>query len=116
MQRQANNRHHLILEAMTFLFRSRDLTFQKSRAYAGAQAASMRQEAEYNVARAFHQIGLLALAVRYYERGIGESEGVEGGLGRRDLVAECAHNLGLIYALSGNMAGVRAVTEKHLVL
>jgi general transcription factor 3C polypeptide 3 (transcription factor C subunit 4) len=116
IQRQANNRHLLILEALTFLFRYRELIFQKSRGYEGAVAASMSQEAEYNIARAFHQIGLFTLAVRYYERAIQESEGTKGSLGRRDLVGECAHNLCLVYALSGNMAGVKAVTEKYLVL
>jgi general transcription factor 3C polypeptide 3 (transcription factor C subunit 4) len=119
MQRQANNRHHLILEATTFLFRYRALYIQKSHAHAGTAGAVMRQAAEFNIGRAFHQLGLFTLAMRYYERAIKVSEQLSQGRlfgGRRDLVAECAHNMCLIYALSGNMAGVKAITERYLVL
>ena len=116
MQRQANNRQLLILQGMTFLFRYRQLYIAKSHAYDGTACAGMRQAAEYNIARAFHQLGLFTLAMRYYNRAIGVSEEFGGGLGTRDLRRECAHNLCLLYALSGNMAGVKATTEKYLVL
>ena len=83
----------------------------------------MKQEAEYNVGRIFHQLGLLTLAVGYYVRAInlgnlGETEG-SGEMGRLDgggVTFEAAHNLALVYALSGNMSAARDVTEKYSVL
>ena len=71
----------------------------------------MRQQAEYNLARAFQQLGLFTFAARYYEDAIRISEEM-GGLGKRDLVFECAHNLGLTFMLSGNYEAAKEVTEK----
>ena len=90
--------------------------FSKSAQFPGVQGAVMRQQAEYNVARAFQQLGLFTFAARYYENAVRISEDVEGGLGRRDLVFECAHNLNLIFTLTGNNEAAKEVTEKYLVL
>jgi len=90
--------------------------YSKSDHYSPVQAAAMRQQADYNVARAFQQLGLFTFAARYYERALRISEEVEGGLGKRDLVFECAHNLNLIFTLSGNNEAAKEITEKYLVL
>ncbi|KAJ3085898.1 transcription factor TFIIIC subunit tfc4 [Quaeritorhiza haematococci] len=55
MQRKSENRHMHIMQGFTFMFRYYELRGQN-------------QEACYNVARAFHQIGLTHLAIPYYER------------------------------------------------
>ena len=115
MQRQADNRHIMVLQALTYIFQYYHMYRERSQKYAGRAGAAMRQAAEYNVGRAFHQIGLFTFAIRYYERTIGISEEF-GGLGRRDMVFEAAHNLNLIYALSGNLQAAREITERYLVL
>ena len=115
MQRQADNRHTMILQAMTYIFQYYRTYNEKSDKYGGRDGATMRQAAEYNVGRAFHQIGLLTFAIQYYERAIGISEDF-GGLGKRDLVFETAHNLNLIYSLSGNYLAAKEITEKYLTL
>ena len=111
VQRQADNRHLMILQGLTFIFNYYNLILKSSESYSPPDSARMKQEAEYNVGRAFHQLGLLTLAVGYYERAI-EVEGVKGGGVR----FEAAHNLALVYALSGNMGASRDVTERYLVL
>jgi general transcription factor 3C polypeptide 3 (transcription factor C subunit 4) len=113
MQRQADNRHILILQGMTFIFQYYRLYKERSHRYTGGISASMRQAAEYNVGRAFHQLGLLSLAVKYYERALMVDV---SGFEKRDLKFEAAHNLGLIYAFSGNYKAARELTEKYLVL
>jgi general transcription factor 3C polypeptide 3 (transcription factor C subunit 4) len=115
MQRQADNRHVLILQAMTFIFQYYRGYYAKSHEFERVSGAAMRQQAEYNVARAFHQVGLFTFAVKYYETAIGISEEF-GGLGKRDLIFEAAHNLNLIFCLSGNYQAAKKITEKYLVL
>jgi general transcription factor 3C polypeptide 3 (transcription factor C subunit 4) len=114
MQRQADNRHILVLQGMTFLFQYYRAIKQRSMIYPGIQGAAIRQEAEYNIARAFHQIGLMTIAIGYYERVIGISE--EMGELKNDLVFEAAHNLSLIYFMSANYEAAKEVMEKYLVL
>ena len=75
----------------------------------------MRQQAEYNLARAFQQLGLFTFAARYYKDAIRISVEMRG-LGKRDLVFECAHNLGLMFTLSGNYEAAKEVTERYVVL
>ncbi|CAB4401438.1 unnamed protein product [Rhizophagus irregularis] len=55
MQRISDNRHLQIMQAFTFLYNYYEL---KER----------NQEAEYNLGRAFHELGLYHLAVPHYER------------------------------------------------
>ena len=114
VQRQADNRHIMILQGFTFIMQYYRLTLKKSESYARRERARIRQSAEYNVGRAFHQLGLLTYAVKYYEQVIEISEG-EGGL-ERDLIFEAVHNLSLIYCLSGNVEAARLITEKYLVI
>jgi general transcription factor 3C polypeptide 3 (transcription factor C subunit 4) len=116
MQRQVNNRHISILQAMTFIFQYYQLQYTKSQNYDGVDRATVRQQAEYNVARAFHQVGLETFAVKYYENALRISEEFERGLGKRDLKFEAAHNLNLIFQLSGNIQAAKEITEKFLVL
>jgi general transcription factor 3C polypeptide 3 (transcription factor C subunit 4) len=101
----------MILQGLTFIFNYYNLILKSSELYPPPDSARMKQEAEYNVGRVFHQLGLLTLAVGYYERAI-EVGGVAGGGVR----FEAAHNLALVYALSGNMGASRDVTERYLVL
>jgi len=60
VQRVTDNRHLQIVQGFTFLYKYFDL--RKDIQYA--------QEAEYNLARAFHGLHLTHLAIPYYERAL----------------------------------------------
>ena len=81
MIRTCKNRHANIVKGFTFLYRYFDIS-EKS------------VEAHYNLARAFHFIGCLHLAVPLYEKVIANENA--------DLKNEAAFNLSLIYYSIGN--------------
>ncbi|EAU87482.2 hypothetical protein CC1G_02241 [Coprinopsis cinerea okayama7 len=88
MQRQSDNRHHLIAQGMAFLSQYRALRSKSPRTV---------REVEYNFGRIFHQLGLYSYAVKQYERvlELAERDG-------DDLYAkEAAYNLSLIYVFTG---------------
>ncbi|KAJ7236030.1 hypothetical protein C8J57DRAFT_1377318 [Mycena rebaudengoi] len=90
MQRQADNRHHLITQAMGFLTRYRHLR--------GEQADGIG-EVEFNFGRAFHQLGLYSHAVTHYEKVLDLAQ--EHQSKYTSLAQEAAYNLSLIYAMTG---------------
>jgi len=116
IQRQADNRHILVLQAMTFLFQYYRSCYSQSNKYPAREGTAMKQQAEYNVARAFHQLGLFTFAVKYYTNALKLSEEFEGGLGKRDLKFEAAYNLNLIYCFAENYEAAKVISEKYLVL
>ena len=94
-------------------------------------------EAAYNIGRAAHQLGLVHLAVPYYESvlahtptpsaaaGVGGAGGegpdglapeVAAATGSMDLRREAAHNLALIYSSSGAHELAREVLREHLTI
>ena len=83
----------------------------------------MDQERNYNLGRAFHQIGVVHLAVPYYERvlayyggdGTRPAEAAVPGLGL-GLRREAAHNLVRIYKASGSLSAARLVMMRHLTI
>lgn len=88
MQRQSDNRHHLVTQAMAFLTQYRSLR--------GSGMQSVR-EVEYNFARTFHQLGLYSYAVKHYENVLELAE-----KNNDDLFAkEAAYNLSLIFVFTG---------------
>ncbi|KAI0696177.1 TPR-like protein [Cytidiella melzeri] len=92
MQRQADNRHHLVTQGLAFLTRYRD--------FRGEDAPD---EVEYNFGRAFHQLGLLTLAVKHYERVLAQVEKRVAADSEADtgVAPETAYNLSLIYMTTG---------------
>ncbi|KAI0072549.1 TPR-like protein [Panus rudis PR-1116 ss-1] len=108
MQRQADNRHHLVTQAMTFL--------TKYRALRGTNAEGM-EEVEYNFGRAFHHLGLMALATHHYSRVL---QLVENRLAKGDqdvgLAGEAAYNLSLIYVSTGATALAEKLYRRWLSL
>ncbi|EDR07780.1 uncharacterized protein LACBIDRAFT_297936 [Laccaria bicolor S238N-H82] len=88
MQRQSDNRHHLVTQAMAFLTQYRSLRGS------GMQSVP---EVEYNFARTFHQLGLYSYAVKHYENVLELAE-----KNNDDLFAkEAAYNLSLIFVFTG---------------
>ena len=86
--------------------------------------AAQDQERNYNLGRAFHAIGLVHLAVPYYERVLayygGSDHGSEAGTdaprGGCGLRREAAHNLVHIYRASGSIALARQIMRAHLTI
>jgi len=90
MQRQADNRHHLVAQAMAFMSKYRELRKEEPDGIG---------EVEFNFGRAFHQLGLHSYAVKHYEKvlELGEkAESIEATLAR-----EAAYNLSLIFVQTG---------------
>ena len=145
IKRQAENRHGLIIEGLSFLFKYLERREQST-------ALVERQEATFNVGRAFHMLGLAHLAIPYYERCLeisgemqkdrgartGESGKVvqedadgdavlpdagnaEDGKGaedeyKEDFAMEAAYALQVIWLASENVEQAMEITEKWLVI
>ncbi|KIK67134.1 hypothetical protein GYMLUDRAFT_37174 [Collybiopsis luxurians FD-317 M1] len=97
MQRQSDNRHHLIAQGMAFLSKYRSLrTVDPARIC----------EVEYNFGRLFQQLGLHSHAVNHYERVLKlsdtqEKENQNSLHSGASFAKEAAYNLSLIYVLTG---------------
>ena len=112
LKRQADNRHHILMQGMSFLFDYYDCR-------QSSISSSERQEAEYNVAHAYHILGLTHLAIPYYERCLAMSADVQvEKLGSRaeDFAREAAFALQNFWAASGNMEKAQGLTDKWLVV
>eukprot|EP00657_Telonema_sp_P-1_P000980 TRINITY_DN1204_c0_g1_i1.p1 TRINITY_DN1204_c0_g1~~TRINITY_DN1204_c0_g1_i1.p1 ORF type:complete len:215 (+),score=47.50 TRINITY_DN1204_c0_g1_i1:222-866(+) len=84
MHKNAVCRHKVVLDAVAFFH----------------QYASLRDcpsESNFNLGRAFHQLGMMHLAIPYYQK-------VLGSVHDTTLKMEAAYNLSLIYAKSGSTA------------
>ncbi|TCD69113.1 transcription factor TFIIIC subunit tfc4 [Steccherinum ochraceum] len=106
MQRQADNRHHLITQGLAFLSKYRSLRGEDS---------SQVEEVEYNFGRAFHQLGLLTHAARHYERVL---EATETRLRQEEedpgVARTAAYNLSLVYVSTGATPKAEALYRRWL--
>lgn len=106
MNRRAANRHLLVMQAFTFLYKY----------YALCKG---NQEANFNLGRAYHQLGLTHLAVPYYEKVLSlasEESKYKKTKPEENLKKEAAYNLSLIYRASGNDALARKMLKEFLVV
>lgn len=116
LKRQAPNRQYLLTQGFAF--------FHKYHAHRVASAyAGERQEAKFNLGRAYHIIGLGHLALKHYKEVLDESVRERGGepftaevMGREDLALEAAYNIKTICFQMGDLEGARAITEEWLVV
>lgn len=112
LKRQADNRHHILMQGLAFLLEYYDYRQLSNR-------CSEKQEAEYNVAHAYHLLGLTHLAIPYYERCLAMSVAAQledSGHGAEDFAKEAAFALQNFWAASGNMEKARELTKKWLVI
>lgn len=119
MKRQTENRQFGICQGLSFLYRYYDLRCRSA-------WAIDRQEAEYNVGRTYHMLGLTHLAVKSYEKALALSERVQGekrereaegeDIGQEDFATEAAFSLASMYALGDNNEMARKVAEEFLVI
>ncbi|KAK0623355.1 hypothetical protein B0T14DRAFT_428498 [Immersiella caudata] len=129
LKRQATNRQYLLAQAFAFLFRYYhdrlgDSQSQANRPEQIAATAAERQEAHFNIARAYSLIGLGNLAMIYYKKVLEEADAdregerlLQGGkVGDEDLTLEAAYNVRTTCYLLGDVEGAKAVTQRWLVL
>ncbi|OCF58798.1 hypothetical protein L486_03288 [Kwoniella mangroviensis CBS 10435] len=99
MNRQSDNRNYQLAQGMAFLTRYRKLS---------SPGPITQEQVEYNYGRSFHGIGINHLAVSHYERVLKSIEKrMENSLDpdairSSSLAYQSAHNLILLYAISGN--------------
>lgn len=77
-----------------------------------------KQETYYNMARAFHQIGLLPSAIHFYKLVLEEDPGdlVKQHANLLNLKKEAAFNLHLIYLQSENHLLARMYLENYIII
>ncbi|CCM04149.1 uncharacterized protein FIBRA_06311 [Fibroporia radiculosa] len=95
MQRQADNRNHLITQAsvgLAFLSQYRSIRGENTDGV---------EEVEYNFGRAFQQLGLHSLAARHYERVLELAEKRAATDSQDGLAREAAYNLSIIFVTTG---------------
>ncbi|KAK2070597.1 hypothetical protein P8C59_005080, partial [Phyllachora maydis] len=125
-QRQAKNRQYALAQGFAFLFR-----YYHGRLEDGRCTPGQRQEAHFNMGRAYNMVGLGHLAVDYYAKVLDEAtaearrtgapEGdpvriVDPVLGRDDLAVEAAYNIRTMAYMMGDLEGASAITRQWLVL
>ncbi|THH16344.1 hypothetical protein EUX98_g9314 [Antrodiella citrinella] len=108
MQRQADNRHHLVTQGLAFLAKYRKIR---------GEDMEHLDEVEYNFGRAFHQLGLLTHAARHYEQAL---EIAEKRMREDDqdygMAQTAAYNLSLIYATTGSTPKAQSLYRRWLSL
>ncbi|KAF2201890.1 TPR-like protein [Delitschia confertaspora ATCC 74209] len=109
MKRQSENRQYQLQQGLSFAGRYYDLRTKDG-------VAVHVQEAEFNMGRLWHMVGLTHLAIPAYERCIALKQEVEMEKGREDFSAEAAYAMQTILALAGDFRGARRVTEKCLII
>lgn len=112
LKRQSENRHYLIMQGLSFLFVYYDLRHS-------SKSLQEKQEAEYNVARAYHMLGLTHLAIPYYQKCLDLSQDLHDSKTNiivDDFGRDAAMALQGIWAQGGNTEMARAVTERWLIM
>ena len=115
MKRQTENRQYAIQQGIAFVQR-----FHELRTFNGD--VSHTQEAEYNMAKIWHMLGLAHLAIPGYEKVLALSDQIDGEAAidgyavKADYAKEAAYALQQLFALAGNQEAAAAITEQWLVI
>lgn len=100
MQRLTGNRHFQILQGFKYLYQYHELRYAS---YTDIE----KQEADYNIGRAFHLLGLFTPAVKYYNKVLNDFEDSK-------LKKHAAYNLILIYNESENFEFSNVLMDRYL--
>ncbi|EZA58406.1 hypothetical protein DMN91_006341 [Ooceraea biroi] len=105
-QKMSAKKNQLVIQALAFFKKYMQLR------------ANGQQETYYNMARAFHQIGLLPSAIHFYKLVLDEDPGdlVKQHANLLDLRKEAAFNLHLIYLQSENYLLARMYLENYITV
>ncbi|KAL1897662.1 transcription factor TFIIIC subunit tfc4 [Sporothrix stenoceras] len=120
LKRQADNRQYLLTQGFHFLYKYAD---ERLTAAAKTDDVHARREAYYNIGRAYHLLGLHALAAEFYGKVLREAdrdneleEANRQNGHYPDLRTEAAYNLRTYYLLAGNHEAAMKVSRAYLVL
>ncbi|KAM7205098.1 hypothetical protein V8F33_001339 [Rhypophila sp. PSN 637] len=142
LKRQATNRQYLLMQGFSFLFRYyKDRLAPKKVTKTIKETTpegdilertverqvrprkAQRQEAHFNIARAYGLIGLGNLANEYYikvlneeDDGLDDEEGGVNVVGSEDLTIEAAYNVRTMCFLLGDIQGAKVVADRWLSL
>ncbi|KAH7591453.1 TPR repeat profile [Nakaseomyces glabratus] len=100
MQRLTANRHFQLMHGLRYLKKYYSI---RQSMYTRIE----RQEADYNMGRAYHMIGLVSKAIEYYKKVLDSYEDSA-------LKKHAAYNSMLIYQESGNLELANSIMEKYL--
>ncbi|PWN94201.1 TPR-like protein [Acaromyces ingoldii] len=119
MNRQVDNRHQCIVQAMALLSHYRKIRLDRQKATSDGTPSA---EAEYNFGRALQQLGLYFLAVPHYtkalelhDQGVAQRQQDEEANGF-DPHKEAAFNLALIYSVEGNKTMAAQLFDRYLAI
>ncbi|KNE70205.1 hypothetical protein AMAG_15173 [Allomyces macrogynus ATCC 38327] len=116
MQRKSDNRHQQVAQGIAFLLRFAEISLAPPAPAAAGEPSDngvppvFRQPRTlvlYNLGRAFHQIGLVALATRYYRMALDDKSAPQ-------FHREAAYNLALVYTHSNAPRLAKQVMREHL--
>ncbi|KAF2074468.1 hypothetical protein CYY_004213 [Polysphondylium violaceum] len=100
MGRQHPNRHKVANVSFAFFYKY-------------AKIRGECEETNYNIGRAFHQLGISNMAIHYYELVLNSSEEIDPD---HSLKQEAAFNLSLLYKSQGNIALANEILNKYVVV
>ena len=113
IKRQSDNRQHLLAQGFAFLF-------EYYRIRSNSDTTAEKQEAEFNMGRAYQLLGLSHLAVPFYERCLAldsrKDDLSNGDVGRDSVSREAAFALQGIWAAGGLRRSALRVTKRYLVI
>ncbi|KAF2760689.1 TPR-like protein [Pseudovirgaria hyperparasitica] len=126
LKSKVDNRQFQLQQGLAFMYRYYDLRRKSDRAI-------HKQEAEFNVGRTWHMLGLAHLAVPCYERVLQMSEDVireqnasmesvadedfdEENAGYEDFATEAAYSMQVMLAINEDFGAARKLTETWLVI
>ncbi|KAK4556403.1 transcription factor TFIIIC subunit tfc4 [Recurvomyces mirabilis] len=115
MKRQTENRQYTIQQGISFVQRYHELRTDGG-------DVPYTQEAEYNMAKVWHMLGLTHLAIPGYEKVLALSDQISGETAlddyaiKADFAKEAAYALQQLFALAGNQEAAAAITEQWLVI
>lgn len=109
LKRQTENRQYSVIQGVAFMMAYYTSRSQHSR-------LEERQEAHYNMGRAYHMLGLVHLAIPFYQEVLNENSQPSNQPADENLVLDTAYNLQTIYILSGNRELAEEITRQWLVI
>lgn len=112
--RKAQNRAQLVLKALSYLDEYRRLRKKQAEEWPTLSKKIVECEAEYNLARGMHEVGLVHMAAGMYAELL-ESSNAFSVPAWLQLRREIAFNLRQIFLRSGQLELARDLTRKHLV-
>lgn len=100
MQRLTAKRHFQVLHGLRYMYKYHTIRFEN---YTELE----KQEADYNIGRAFHLLNLTSIAIEYYNKVLQDYEDCA-------LKRHAAYNCVIIYQESGNMKLANHIMENYL--